>query len=201
VAFSIIGQEERREYFAQGEKNQNLWIACMSPDVKAVQQAIVDSARKYLNSLYSQTRANHSILGFKEVRYGGPELELLRHCYPNASFLLVIRNPLNVWRSTKHFAYHSIGQWIEEYNAGFAYYRDCAKADPRCHLIRYEDMIRQEEETMTLISDVAKVSTRQIASVLSHKVGSSVWGVTLDKADEVVVCERCRDIMEEFGYV
>ena len=84
AAFSLAGAAEREAYFGQGE-NPNLWIADMCPELDCVQQAVVDSARSLLNSLYGRYRSDHDILGFKEVQYGRAEAELLRGCYPNVT--------------------------------------------------------------------------------------------------------------------
>ena len=67
----------------------------MCPELACLQQAVVNSARTLMNTLYGRYRKDHDILGFKEVQYGRDELELLRKCYPKAQFLLLLRNPLD----------------------------------------------------------------------------------------------------------
>ncbi len=170
--FSLRGESERKEFFGQDE-NPNLWIANMCPELECVQQAIVDSARTLMSSLYGRYRKSHDILGFKEVHYGPAELELLRHCYPRAQLLLLSRNPLNAWRSTTKEWYRSLDDWIERYNNGVRGYCEFAKRDANCHLIRYVDLIERENRTMELLGDVAKVSREQISMVLTRKIGAS----------------------------
>jgi hypothetical protein len=197
--FAVMGAGERDAYFGQEEKNSNLWIASMCPDLNCVRQAVVAAARAFLNSLYGQYRSSHDILGFKEVHYGGNELALLRHCYPNADFLLLIRNPLHAWKSTWRTAYPTLEYWISKYKSGLIAFRDCAKIDPHCHLIRYEDLIHHEKKTLDAVADVAKVSRQQMAMVLAHKVGATK-GSDLDPGERTVICRELRDIMKEFDY-
>lgn len=196
--FSLAGQGERELYFGQDE-NPNLWIASMCPGLECVQQSLVNSARALLSTLYGQHRKTHDILGFKEVQYGVAELGLLRRCYPKAQFLLLLRNPLNVWKSTPKDWYPSFDHWIDRYNSGAADYRNFAKNDPNCHLIRYEDLIGKRPETLDTVADVARLSHEQISQVLAHKIGSS-RGVSLADADRDVILDRCRDAMEILGY-
>jgi hypothetical protein len=198
ASFSLLGDSQRQQYFGQDE-NPNLWIAAMSPELELVQQALVDSARALMNGLYGPYRQGHDILGFKEVRYGRAELELLRRCYPKAQFLLLLRNPLHTWRSTPRQWYPSLDYWAAIYNDGVQGYRDFAKRDSNCHLLRYEDLIQQESKTIAILADVAKVSPQQISMVLSHKIGSSNR-TSLADSDRDFILQNCRESMELLGY-
>ena len=78
-------------------------------------------------------------------------------------------------------------------------FRDAARTDARCHLIRYEDLIRQDEETMAILAEVAKVSREQVSAVLSHKIGSINAG--LSESEKNTILEHCRESMEALGYL
>jgi hypothetical protein len=196
AAFSLAGEEERLAYFGEGE-NPNLWIANMCPELECVQQAIVDSARTFLDSLYAPYRQGHDILGFKEVQYGRTELELLRKCYPKAQFLLLLRNPLDTWKSTPREWYPSLDDWIAKYNAGVAGYCDFAEHDAHSHILCYADLVEQKSKTMEVLSDVAKVSREEIALVLAQKIGGTK--AALADADRNVILRECRESMEMLG--
>ena len=197
ACFSMAGEAERKQYFSQGE-NPNLWIANMCPELEYVQQAVVNSARTLMNTLYGPYRKNHDILGFKEVQYRRDELELLRRCYPKAQFLLLLRNPLDAWKSTGGDWYPSLEDWTAKYNSGVLGYHAFAKDDANSHLLRYEDLIGQESKAMAVLTDVACVSREQISMVLAHKIGSNPR--SLSDSDRDAILATCRESMELLGY-
>ncbi len=196
--FSMASVKEREDFFNQGE-NPNLWIACMCPELEYAQRAVVESTRAFLRVFYSQYRENHDIIGFKEVQYGHGELELLRKCYPEANVLLLVRNPLNTWKSTPTGWYPSLDYWIEKWNGRVKCFRDSAAGDPNCHLLRYEDLIRQDGKTMEIVGETAKISRKQIKMVLAKKIGRRRG--RLEKADKKAIGDRCRAEMEALGYI
>jgi hypothetical protein len=195
--FAVTRESERDEYFTQGE-NPNLWIANMCPELECVQQAIVNSARSLLSTLYGRYRKTHDILGFKEVQYGRAELGLLRCCYPKAQFLLLLRNPLNAWKSTPRNWYPSLEHWTKKYNDGVSGYLDFAANDANCHVLRYEDLIKLESKVMAVLADVARLSPETVAMVLAHKIGSSSG--LLSDSDRDLILATCREPMERLGY-
>ncbi|MEN6449185.1 MAG: sulfotransferase [Thermoguttaceae bacterium] len=196
--FSSAGSEEHRAYFASGE-DPNLWIANMCPTIEYVEQAVVNSARAMLNTFYGQYRQTHDLIGFKEVAYRRPELELLRRCYPKAQFLLLVRNPLNTWRSTPRSWYPSLEDWIAKWNAAVDCFREFVRCDAGSHLVRYEDLIQQEPGTMGVLKQAAKVTEEEVAMVLSHKLGSHNAGV--DPSHRELILDRCGDAMKALGYL
>lgn len=197
AAFSIAGSEAREEYFRQGE-NPNMWIANMSPDMEYVEEAIINSARALLETLYGQYREWHDIVGFKEVQYGRAEVELLRKCCPEAKILLLVRNPFSTWNSTPRDWYPSFTEWARLWNTRAHEFAMLAATDPNCHLIRYEDIVRQEARTMKTIAEVAQVTREEISGVLSHKIGSRHVGIS--RSERRTILRYCRDGMELLNY-
>jgi hypothetical protein len=197
--FSLSGETEREEYFDKGE-NPNLWTANMCPELECVQEATISSARTLLNTLYGRYRKNHDVLGFKEVQYGRAELELLRRCYPKAQILLLLRHPLNTWRSTPKDWYPSLENWVTKYNEGVLGYLDFAKRDANCHVLRYEALIRQERKVMAVLSDVARVSPELVGMVLAHKIGSNARSGFVSSSDRDIILATCREPMDRLGY-
>ncbi len=195
--FSLASKPERDNYFAQDE-NPNLWIASMCPELEYAERAVVASARALLRAFFSQSAEGHDLIGFKEVQYGRSELELLRKCYPEAQILLLVRNPLHTWRSTPPDWYPSLDDWIEKWNGRVKCFRDYA-GEPNCHLIRYEDLIRQDEKTMRIVADAARISRRQIELVLANKIGASLK-TELEPAVRDEIADRCREEMAAMGY-
>lgn len=196
--FSSVGGLERDAYFQQGE-NPNVWIASMSPELSYARRAIIHSARALLNTYYSQYREGRDILGFKEVAYGRSELELLRRCYPEAHILCLVRHPFHTWRSTPRSWCPSLDRWTTKWNEVVKCFRDFTESDGRSHLIRYEDLIRQEAGVMDSLAKAAKVTPEQVASVLAHKIGSN--NAELGEADRMAILSHCSEQMNALGYL
>jgi hypothetical protein len=195
--FSAAGSPERVDYFDQGE-NPNLWIADMCPELDYVRTAVVDSATAFLRTFYGQYRDCHSILGFKEVHYGREELDLLRACCPQTEIILLVRNPLNTWKSTPRDWYLSLDEWIDRWATNVRYFTNFARSDAHCHLLRYEDVVRQAPEAMGVLSDVAKVTGEEVSMVLANKIGSMNAGIS--ESQRATILEHCREPMEALGY-
>lgn len=194
---STAAAHERIAYF-EHQEDPNRWIANMTPDLEFVQRATVESARTFLNNLYGQYRETHDIIGFKEVRYVRGEIELLRACYPEASILLLFRDPRKTWNSTPPEWYPSFEAWLSKWNRNAKCFLEFAERDPHCHLLRYEDLIRQEPATMAMLADVAKITPEHVAAVMSRKIGSAHWGIS--DAEREMILDQCRESMARLGY-
>jgi hypothetical protein len=196
--YSAAGTQERIQYFSRGE-NPNLWIGSICPELDYVRQAVVESARAFLNTMYGQYRENHDIIGFKEVHYARREYELLRRCYPQAEILFLVRNPLNTWNSTPRSWYPSFEAWMEKWRLNTQYFMALARTDARCHLLRHEDVVAQEKETLAILAEAAKISTKQAALVLRNKIGSAHVGI--DEIERRTIIQECGKTMAALGYV
>lgn len=195
--FCMQGRGEREQYF-QGGENPNLWIANMCPDLEYLEEATVNSARALLDTFYQQYRELHDVVGFKEVQYGRAEVELLRTCCPEAKVLLLVRHPFSTWNSTPRGWYPSLEDWAMLWNKRAGEFVSLAAADPQCHLIRYEDLVRQDPDTVKTVMSVAQVTRKELYDVLGHKIGSHHVG--LAKHDRQVILTHCRDGMSLLGY-
>ncbi len=195
--FSVAGSRERVDYFRQGE-HPNLWIADMCPEVDYVRSAVVESARAFLDSFYGQYREQHDTIGFKEVHYGREELDLIRACCPETEIVLLVRNPLDTWKSTPRSWYLSFDEWITRWKTNVQYFTTFAATDAHCHLLRYEDVVRQETKTMEILAEVANVSREQVSMVLADKIGSHHAGIS--EPERTTIIEHCRELMATLGY-
>jgi hypothetical protein len=196
--YSHNASQESIQYFSHGE-NPNLWIGSICPDLSFVQQAVIESARTFLNTMYGQYRETHDIIGFKEVHYSPREFGLIRQCYPDADIMLLVRNPLNTWNSTPRSWYPSFAAWLEKWQQNAQYFMALAKMDAKCQLLRHEDVVGQEKSTMAILAETAKVSPKQIAMVLANKIGSSHVGIS--EQERQTILQHCREPMENLGYL
>jgi hypothetical protein len=199
--FSDFGQSELTEYIGSGE-NPNTWIGSMTPSKEYVERAVVESLRACLETLYEQYREGHDIIGFKEVRYGKREIELLRCGYPRASFFLLVRNPLDIWRSVQGWDNWELplADLAESWNSRAAAYVQLSQADPAMHLIKHEDVVSKKPDTVELLTKVAKLSEEDITGVLTHKLGSNPR-LELSEADRQFVRSSCEKMMRRLGYL
>src|SRR5699024_4892060 len=86
-------RQERANYFNNGE-DPNHWIATMTPPKENVTESLIHSVKAFHEQLYEEGyRDTHDLIGYKEVRYGEPELNLFRMCYPKSAIVLLIRHP------------------------------------------------------------------------------------------------------------
>jgi hypothetical protein len=191
-----LGSADREKYFA-GNEDPNQWIASMCPDLGYAQQAVVESARTLLNTLYGQYEPGHDILGFTEIRYGRADVELLRKCYPEADILLLVRHPCDTWSSSGNWPY-SLEEWIAMWQANTEAYADLAQSDRHCHLIHYRDVVGKESRVMALLKDLARVTEEQIADVLAHKIGSC--HLDCSHSDREIIRDRCGPTLRKLGY-
>ena len=194
---SMRCSKEREQYFTRGEV-PNLWIANLMPELDYAKQATVESVRALLNTLYGQYSGSHDIVGFKEVSYGRATWNCCASATrkPTSCSWFVIRAIRGTARLASGLRRRPrlpiVGRRrVEDFSV-------LAKSDPKCRLIRHEDVVAQENRTVDILIDVAKVSREQISAVLAHKIGSSHKGI--DDAERRTILDRCREQMESLGY-
>lgn len=197
--FSVKSESERKQYFGSGE-NPNNMIANMTPEVTYVENAVIRSIRKYFTELYAQYRAGHDIIGFKEVRYGERELKLLRRCYPESKILLLIRNPIDIWKSFYKIWAKDIpvGTLVNIWKERTTFYIKFDRMDENSFLIKYEDLVQRHNPTLNLISAIARVSIDEIDQVLSNKLFSTKHEIS--REDEDFIRQHCGELMTQLGY-
>lgn len=200
--YSLDYRKERSGYFDNGE-NPNVWTATMTPEFPFVEQAVVESVKAFMNALYSQYRDTHDTVGFKEVRYGEQELKLLRKCFPEAEFLLVVRNPIHTWQSLlncKGWYKDDVKSTAIKWNQNTGGYLSFAETDSKSHLILYENLINKDPATLNTIEACAKVPREQILEVMNNKIGSTASDTITDE-DKSIIVEVCGQRMRQLGYL
>lgn len=195
-------KQERAKYFNGGE-NPNHWIATMTPSKENVTESVVHSVKAFHEGLYmGQYRKTHDLIGYKEVRYGEAELNLFRMCYPNAVIVLLVRHPVDVWKSVSQNAkvnrYQSVRQFASLWNQRMKSYIHLSNADANMYLIRYEDLIIKEKETINLIKRIGKLKDEQIDKVLSVKISSSSRPIPRQQEQEIL--RQCQNMLGKMGY-
>ncbi|WP_216828242.1 sulfotransferase [Alkalihalobacterium elongatum] len=196
--FSINSRRERRNYFGSNE-NPNHWIARITPEQHLVKESIIESAKVFLNTLY--TSKDHDVIGFKEVRYGKEEITLLRECFPNCNIILLVRNPIDSWRSLSNTRWNesTIHEYITKWNNHVSFYLEFSKRDDKAFLIKYEDIVSRDKDTMDLIIKLGKLDMSIVNRVLNRKIGSSETAQLSPNITQLIK-NSCSQNMIELGY-
>lgn len=199
---------DREEYFSK-DKDPNTWIATMTPSAGFAKQAILNSIKAFFETLYAEHAEGHDIIGFKEVRYGPDEIRIFRECYPDAKIILLVRNPINVWKSAiKTFWYEEqegdILNFASKWNKLSRFYYRYSKEDKNTFLFRYEDIISREPHTIIQLLDIAQLSNLQLEQVLQVKLdGSSKYDNTkkeITNEEKDIIVNECFDTMALLNY-
>lgn len=195
--FSVHGKHEKEAYFGNGE-NPNTWIANMSPDPECVAEGVVQALKAYFAAAYSELRDRHDRIGFKEVRYGKPEIELLKACYPGATVVLLVRHPVSVWSSAASYWSGDAAQFSAVWNERAEAYAELNDASRGIHLLRYEDIVRRDEAVLDQLANLADVGRAEIDSVLDVTLNST--RTTPSEEDTALIRTLCREGLERLGY-
>lgn len=200
--YSRNSKPYRNAYFKGGEDPNN-WIAFMTPAKPDVDHALIQSVKTFHHLMYAdQYQSTHDIIGYKEVRYGKNELNLLRQCYPDCTILLLVRNPVDVWSSISANAkikqYGSVHQFTSIWNQRVKDYLQLSNEDQHMHLIKYEDIVTKDEAAINLIKKVGHLKNEQIESVLTKKISSSSRSIPKNQRNQIL--RQCRAMMQKMGY-
>lgn len=195
--FSRKGEKEKRAYLDSDEKS-TAWTARMSPSPAHLEEAATASVRAFLDMFYREMRATKDLVGFKEVRYGRAELNLVRRAYPDAAIVLLLRDPVDVWRSMPEWG-RSLDELIADYTRRAVEYADLANR-PGFFVLRYEDVVAKVHSALALLSDLARLTPAEITEVVDGpRLRSTRHEVPV--ADVERICVQCAGAMERLGYV
>lgn len=132
------------------------WIANLIPPL----QHLLPAHRALLDRLFRVPAASHgcSRWGIKEVVWGRDVIDLLAALYPASRFVLLVRNPVDQWRSYRpHTVRHPwFYRWPESpigsplsfgtmWNRLVCEYAAADSEVPQATLVRYEDLSSQKE--------------------------------------------------------
>lgn len=197
--YSVDLDKQRLNYF-NNKEDPNQWIACMNPEITVIDEAVANSVKALFYSLYEEGRGEHDLIGFKEVRYGEKELSLFRRCYPNTTILLLVRNPLDVWKSMLGAGLgDNVANFTRTWNQHTTDYLHFSKNDPLAFLIKYEDLINQEPATINQISELGQLTNEEMEQVLSKKISSTQK--VISPSDKKFILDECGEIMKHYNYL
>ncbi|MTI48985.1 sulfotransferase [Sporosalibacterium faouarense] len=202
--FSNYSTKIREEYLSN--RKDGKWIANMAPDEKLAKEGLVNSTRVFLDSYYRQLEDEYDIIGFKEVRYGRDEINLLLECYPDINIILLVRNPIDIWKSipkkkdgSAQDPWINLENLIQQWNSYSFHYINLSKHNLGVHLFKYEDIISRDRETLRQICEIGQLNVDQIEEVLLKKTYSTRQAIS--EEDKNKILEGCRNRMKSFKYI
>ncbi|KPV59983.1 hypothetical protein QJ48_07925 [Paenibacillus sp. A3] len=196
--FSIQGREEKEAYFKSGE-DPNTWIANMSPDLERIREGVGQALKACFSAMYAEHRDTHDRIGFKEVRYGKPEIELLKSCYPDAVIVLLVRHPVAVWKSETSYWSGDAGLFARIWNERALQYAELHDPDRGIHLLRYEELVERDEAVLSLLAELADVSRDEIDNVLDVNLNSTRSERSAIDIEQIRAL--CKEGMERLRYI
>ena len=214
-----IETEGARHFDRFTSEGWNSWI----PNVNPPHEAFVEGARAALMRSLAVPAAElgYQRWGFKEIRYTGGAVELLKMLFPNAAIIVLVRNPEAALRSIKGTAFYQkdyqsrpevfLSRWA---TASLSLARTCLTGSS-VRLWRFEDIIADPEAAITsLAAHVAIDAARFDRAAIETRVGG-VPGVarsdrdsepdasviSLDERDRAALAAaEVRDVAAQLGY-
>ena len=152
------GNQMRENFVAQGH---GTWVANMNPEMSYYQSG----CRAFLDqSLGAAARAmGYERWGFKEIRYGRTGALVLQELFPDASFILLVRDPVHCLKSikgTNWYAKDFQASPVKFLNAWTRINAELAEVRPHlkhCCFIRYEDAISNPQKITEEISRTIQI--------------------------------------------
>lgn len=170
------------------------WVANMNPDTSYFQAGCKAFLDRSLGAAAGDM--GYDRWGFKEIRYGRSEALILQELYPDASFILLVRNPVYCLRSikgTKWYARDFNSNPAQFLNVWARISGELADAQPqlkRSCLLRYEDAVADPQRTAKIVSDVIDVPLSAFDLTVFEQVlrGSPISPVALGQDDHDAMC-------------
>ena len=196
-------QQER----ADGTLHQ-AWIPMINPDRSDWQEGV----RRLFLSLYAEPSRGRGACrwGFKEVRHDLSTARFLRELFPNARFLLLIRNPVDCLASARATTKGGRGLLVEAGGArGFLdhwrrlaeSFAEAGEADLACR-IRYEDLVTDPETSIAEIASFIDVDSSGLdRRVFDRRLRGWKREPYLDREDRQGLCDpRLWEVAACHGY-
>jgi hypothetical protein len=169
-------------------------------------RARVDAHLAFYDSLFAAPAraAGYERWGLKETRLGGDDARYLRFLYPEARFLFLVRDPLDVWASYRRWAGWYLdwpeGQIRTPQAFARAWCRLAASltesaADVDALVVRYEDLVHDPGAIDRVAGHVGVALDH---AALEHPTHSSRSPVPA--AEEAIVRRLTRRAAAPFGY-
>jgi hypothetical protein len=214
-----IETEGARHFDRFKSEGWNSWI----PNVNPPHEAFVEGARAALMRSLAVPAAElgYRRWGFKEIRYTGGAVELLKVIFPNAAIIVLVRNPEAVLRSIKRTVFYEkdyqsrpevfLGRWA---TVSSSLVRTCL-AGSSVRLWRYEDIVADPEAAIASLAAHVAIDAGRFdrAAIETYIAGMpsparsdrdpelDARAISLDERDRAALAAaEVRDVAAQLGY-
>ena len=137
--------------------------------------------RGLIDSFFNPEGMARSHWGFKEIRYGLEDrvMEMLAALYPEARFVFIVRNPIDVVASQVVMGWYGDAQHLAKSwaNQNRAILDFCHTHEERSHLVRFEELIAPDSSAIPNLFDwLGFTATQKQREILAMEEG--VWKKT-----------------------
>lgn len=196
--FSDAEPEKRRE-FLKSDKPYQMGTQNVSPANKYVDKSVEKATKVLLDNLYSQDSNKYDMIGFKEVRYGRDELELLDSVLDNLKVVLLVRNPIDVKKSVyNHWKLNNNEVLVERWNDRVDDYLELIDLD-NFYFIKYEDVVKRKDSVIEKLYEIGEVGRKGFKEVVNVKINST--SSEINQNDKREIKEKCRKNMKKLDYI
>lgn len=177
------------------------------PNLAPPRDHVLDVLRRTVSEIYHDIPRSFRSWGWKAVRYGREEIDLVRSLFPGIRILLLVRNPWDAARSIRRKGWIDRRGWFEdmtqvatlwtERTAGFL---EVGRAgDEHVHLVRYESLEERITELNAFLRVEGDASWREVSKrTLGAAPVFSRYDLT---PEDVETIERIAgDVASDLGY-
>jgi hypothetical protein len=200
------------EYYYDGRPREQLtgdWIANLFPSADALRQG----HRMFFETVFAVPArdAGAKRWGIKEVRLNAGHAQYLHWLFPQASFVFLLRNPLDAYRSYCRYGRNWYDTWPDRPvftpTAFGRHWRELAEGfvrdAPRLNalVIRYEELTGSTQQVVAKIEQ--HLDIRLDASVIGKKVGTSERGgeqAWISRLEKSLLWRAVSPLAEDLGY-
>lgn len=177
------------------------------PNLAPPREHVHDVLRRTVSEIYRDIPRSFRSWGWKAVRYGRGEIDLVRSLFPDIRILLLVRNPWDVARSIRRKGWIDRRGWFEdmaqvanlwaERTAGFLELGRVG--DENVHLVRYESLEQRITELNAFLGVEGDGAWREVSKLtLGAAPAFSRYDLT---PEDVETIERIAgDVASDLGY-
>ncbi|MEM0926167.1 MAG: sulfotransferase [Planctomycetota bacterium] len=170
-----MSHSDMEEVAKDGNKVTSYYFPNLSPD----REQVLAAFRRTFRDIYPPPETlKRRRWGWKEVRYGMPEIRFVRDLFPEIKLLFVVRNPYNAIRSVRRMGwiddakYYTVDYLAKIWSERTQDMMEFAEADDEQSLfVRYEE-VRDQLDTIDRFADIDERATNAL-EVLDNRLGSA----------------------------
>jgi hypothetical protein len=192
-----VRSQETEDFYRSGQ-DPRTWVANINPPIDSLREGMRAFFARYYGT------ADRPRYGWKEVRYGRPELEFLWKLFPGVKVILLVRNPIDVIRSLRGkewFGNLEVEGTLEMTCSGWARLTSdylALRGRPEVFFVRYEDV---RERLGELLEFVGGRDGDRLKMAVESVVGNAPSPPPLPKEDGRLVLKLCHREMRALGYL